>query len=214
MKANRIALRPPTVGPCSASPVQRWFGASASNRPNACGGNPFGRVLSSRRTKWRCSVRSSGDQPEWARRIAATCTAVRSGTSRLSAAASSSTSAGVRGDTFGGVGTKASNPPRRQSRSHRSMVARETRTGCPNGPSCSRAAIARTSRPRCRVDSLVSAASQISEYLNRPIARARSARTRSSSWLNATYFSFATRENAYESRGSLIKRRCPRAYSC
>src|SRR5664279_4313332 len=51
MKANRMALRPATVGPCSASPVQRSFGASASNRPNACGGNPFGRVFSSRRTK-------------------------------------------------------------------------------------------------------------------------------------------------------------------
>jgi hypothetical protein len=30
------------------------------------------------------------------------------------------------------------------------------------------------------------AGSQISEYLNKPMARARSARTRSSSWLNAT----------------------------
>ena len=187
MKANKMALPPPTVGPCSASPVQRWFGASASNRPNACGGNcPPGRVDSSRRTKWRCSVRSSGDQPECARRIAATCTAVRAGTSRFNATASSNTSAGVRGDTFGGVGTNASKPPRRQSRNHRSSVARETRTGAPNGPSCSRWAITRTSRPRCRVDNLVSAASQISEYLNRPTARARSARTRSSSWRNAT----------------------------
>ena len=186
MNANRIALRPRMVGPCSASPVQRWFGASASNRPNACGASPPGRVASSRRTKCRCRVRSSGDHPEWARRIAATCTAVRSGTSRFNATARSSTSAGVRGDTFGGVGTRASNPPRRQSRSHRSSVARETRTGCPNGPSCSRAAIARTSRPRCRVDNLASAGSQISEYRNNPIARARSARTRSSSWLNAT----------------------------
>ncbi len=186
-------MRPFTVGPCNASPVQRRFGASASNRPKARGGNPFGRVDSSRRTKCRCSVRSSGDQPEWARRIAATCTAVRSGTSFFNATANSSTSAGVRGDTFGGVGTKASKPPRRQSRSHRSIVARETRTGRPNGPSCSRSAIARTSRPRCLVDNLVSAASQISEYRNSPTARARSARTRSSSWLNATYFSFTTR---------------------
>lgn len=63
MKASRIALRPRTVGPCSASPVQRWFGASASNRPNACGSNPQGRVFRSRRTKWRCSVRSSGEPP-------------------------------------------------------------------------------------------------------------------------------------------------------
>ena len=63
MNANRIALRPLTVGPCSASPVHRWFGASASNRPNACGGCPVGRVVSSRRTKWRCRVRSSGAQP-------------------------------------------------------------------------------------------------------------------------------------------------------
>ncbi|HUZ84655.1 MAG TPA: hypothetical protein VMU66_08170 [Gaiellales bacterium] len=77
-------------------------------------------------------------------------------------------------------------------------MGRETRTGLPNGPSCSRSAIARTSRPRCRVDSFVSAGSLISEYLNKPMARARSARTRSSSWLNATYFSFTTRGNAYE----------------
>jgi hypothetical protein len=33
------------------------------------------------------------------------------------------------------------------------------------------------------------AGSQISEYLNKPMARARSARTRSSSWLNATVIS-------------------------
>jgi hypothetical protein len=51
----------------------RSFGASDSNRPNFCGGNPFGRVFSSRRTKWRCNVHSSGDQPQWARLIAAAC---------------------------------------------------------------------------------------------------------------------------------------------
>ena len=134
MNAHKIAFRPFTVGPCNASPVHRWFGASASNRPNAAGGCPVGRVVSSNRAKWRCRVRSSGAQPAWARRIAVTCTAVRSGTSRFNAAARSNTSAGVRGDTRRGGGTKASKPPRRQSRIHRSIVARDTRTGCPNGP--------------------------------------------------------------------------------
>jgi hypothetical protein len=174
--ANRIALRPPTGGPCSASPVHRTFGASASNRPNARGAAPSGRVVSSRRTKSRCRVRSVGAHPRCARRIAATCTAVRSGTSFFTATARSSTSAGVRGDTRRGVGTSASNPPRRQSRIHRSSVARDARTGVPNGPGCSRAASARTSRPRCLVESRGSAASRIRPYRNNPTARARSAR--------------------------------------
>ena len=55
--------------------------AAASNRPNALGGEPSGRVLSSGRAKWRCRVRSSGAQPACSRRIAATCAAVRAGVS-------------------------------------------------------------------------------------------------------------------------------------
>ena len=70
-------------------------------------------------------MRSSGAHPQCARRIAATCTAVRAGTSFFNATARSSTSAGVRGDTRRGLGTRASKPPRRQSRIHRSIVARD-----------------------------------------------------------------------------------------
>ncbi len=91
-----------------------------------------------------------------------TWAAVRAGFSRFNAVASSSTSAGVRGVTRAGRGTSASNPPLRQSRAQRSMVWRETRTGAPNGPVCSRSASARTSRPRARVDSAGSITSWIS----------------------------------------------------
>jgi hypothetical protein len=82
----------------------------------------------------------------------ATCAAVRAGFSRFSAAASSSTSAGVRGPTRAGAGTSAANPPACQARTHRSIVGRETRTGSPEGPRCSAAASARTIRPRCLLD--------------------------------------------------------------
>ena len=67
----------------SASPVHRSFGVAASNRPNARGGSPSGRVLSSRRAKCRCNVRAVGavpSGPAQARRIALTCVAVRAGT--------------------------------------------------------------------------------------------------------------------------------------
>jgi hypothetical protein len=60
----------------------RWrltCSASASNRPNTRGAVPSGRLFSSSRTNSRCRVRSSGGQPEWARRIAATCAAVLPG---------------------------------------------------------------------------------------------------------------------------------------
>ena len=63
MNANRYVLRPPMTGPCRASPVHSSLGRAASNRPNTGGGLPSGRVRSSRRTKWRCRVRSDGDQP-------------------------------------------------------------------------------------------------------------------------------------------------------
>jgi hypothetical protein len=42
------------------------------------------------------------------------------------------------------------------------MVWRETRTGAPNGPVCSRSASARTNRPRARVESAGSITSWIS----------------------------------------------------
>jgi len=107
-------------------------------------------------------VRSDGAQPDWARRILVTCAAVRCGASRLSAAAIASTSAGVRGVTRAGVGTKASNPPARHQRIHRSIVWRDTRTGSPNGPWWVRSASSRTSRPRWRPERAGSSASWMS----------------------------------------------------
>jgi hypothetical protein len=92
------------------------------------------------------------------RRIAA---AVRSGFSRRSATANSSTSPGVRGVHWRGLGTSASNPPTRQSRIHRSMVCRLIRTRRPNGSVCSREASSRTICPRSLVECPGSAASRI-----------------------------------------------------
>jgi hypothetical protein len=118
----------------NASPTQRSFGQGASNRPNACGGCPSGRVVSSSRAKCRSRVRSDGDQPVWARRIRATWAPVRCGRSRLSAAARSSTSTAVRAVTCRRGGNKASNPPVRHALIHLSRVARDTTTSVPNGP--------------------------------------------------------------------------------
>ena len=112
MKQNKYVFRPPIFGPCKASPVHSSLGRSASNRPNTCGSAPASRPSSSRSNS-RCKVRSEGAHPEVARRIRCTWVAVRSGFSRFSAAASSSTSAGVRGVTCRGCGTSASNPPSR-----------------------------------------------------------------------------------------------------
>jgi hypothetical protein len=121
-------------------------------------------------------VRSSGAQPSCAARIRRTCAADRSGFSFFNAAASSSTSPGVRGADCLGLGTSASNPSRRHSAIHRSSVQRVTRTVRPAGSVCGCAAIARTIAPRCRRDSPGSAASRISMYRNSPISRARSNR--------------------------------------
>jgi hypothetical protein len=114
MKQNRYVLRPPITGPCSASPVHSSLGRDASNRPNTRGPSPpsAGRFSSSRPNS-RCSVRSDGAQPEAERKIRCTCAAVRSGFSRFSAAARSSTSPGVLGLACRGAGTSASNPPSR-----------------------------------------------------------------------------------------------------
>jgi hypothetical protein len=76
------------------------------------------------------------------------CVAVRSGFSRLSATATSSTSPGVRADTRAGVGTSASNPPARQARIQRSIVWRDTRTRAPNGSVWVAWASSRTILPR------------------------------------------------------------------
>ncbi len=166
---------------CSASPVQISFGRDASNRPNtgaACGVTI---AVSPVRLNIRWIVRSSGAHPDCARKIRWTCAAVRAGFSFFSATASAITSGGVRGWDCRGDGTSASNPPCRHARIHTSSVHRVTRTGSPDGPPCSRAAIARTIAPRWRDDSAGSAASRISMYRNSPTARARSSLACSSS---------------------------------
>ena len=113
MKQNRYVLRPAMTGPCSASPVHSSFGREASNRPKTCCcPGSAGGWFSSSRVNSRCSVRSDGAHPV-ARKIRCTCAAVRSGFSRFSAAASSSTSPGVRALACRGEGTSASNPPPR-----------------------------------------------------------------------------------------------------
>ena len=62
-------------------------------------------------------MRTDEDQPHDARKIRATCAAVRSGFSRFSPAASSSTCASVRGITWQAAGgASAANPPDRQAR--------------------------------------------------------------------------------------------------
>ena len=144
-------------------------------------GRPSGRVVSSSRSKCRCSVRTDGDQPQLPRKIRTTCAAVRVGFSRFGPAASSSTAASVRGVACRAGGASAVNPLARQGRIHRSIVSLETVTGSPNGPGRALAASPRTSRPRCRVDSAGSAASRISWYRNKATCSARAARLRSSS---------------------------------
>jgi hypothetical protein len=114
------------------------------------------------RTNIRCRVRSSGAQPSWAATIRRICAADRVGFSFFNAAANSSTSAGVRGWDWRVLGTSASNPPRRHSWIQRSNVQRVMRTVRPVGSVCGTAANARTSVPRCRRDSVGSAASRIS----------------------------------------------------
>jgi hypothetical protein len=59
------------------------------------------------------SVDSLGAQPPLARRMGATCAAVRAGFSRFSATASSSTLGSMRQPGVRGEGSSASNPPRR-----------------------------------------------------------------------------------------------------
>jgi hypothetical protein len=144
------------------SPVQISLHRSASNRPNTAGGLACSSRCSSRPAKCRCTVRSEGARPARARRIRVICAAVRPGFSFFSATASSSTSAGVRGVTRAGAGTRASNPPVRQSRAHRRIVCCDTRICCPAGPSWSRPASSRTSAPRWRADSSGSVTSWMS----------------------------------------------------
>ena len=100
-------MRPPTFGPCSASPTHRSLRCAASNRPNTAGPPSAAGPISSRRWNSRSSVDSDGAQPAEARRIRGTCAAVRSGFSRFNAAASSST---VRVDPRAGL------PRRRRQR--------------------------------------------------------------------------------------------------
>jgi hypothetical protein len=54
----------------------------------------------------------------------------------------------VRGTLGRGAGSSAPKPPRTQARIQRSSVSRETRTGSPEGPRCSREATSRARRAR------------------------------------------------------------------
>jgi hypothetical protein len=153
MMTDRWQSRPPTAGPFIRSAVQISFTTPASNRPNACGGFPSGRVFSSRAASHRWIARSDGAcaHPSRAARTRRTCAAVRCGFSIFSPTASSTTSLSVRGAHCRGQGTSASNPPSRRAMTHRSRVRRDTGTSfLPSGPACSRDARSRTTAPRCR----------------------------------------------------------------
>ena len=141
---------PPTAGPFMKSAVQISFTASAWNRPNACGGAPPGRVVSSRASSHRWMVRSDGTAPPWAARIRRTCAAVRAGFSIFSPAASSSVCVPSRGGHCRGEGTSPPKPSSRRATIHRSRVRRDTVTFRPSGPACSRDARSRTTWPRWR----------------------------------------------------------------
>jgi hypothetical protein len=80
----------------------------------------------SRVRKWRSSVDSDGASPSAAIMIRRTCAAVRAGFSRFSVAAKPSTPGAVTGPWVRPAGLSASNPPRRHSLIHRSMVSLET----------------------------------------------------------------------------------------
>ena len=141
---------PATFGPFIRSAVQISFTVAASNRPNASGGAPPGRVVSSRASSHRWIVRTDGAQPSWAARIRRTCAPVRAGFSIFRPAASSSMPVPARGGHCRGEGTSASNPPSRRATTQRSMVRRDTGTVLPSGPACSREASWRTTWPRWR----------------------------------------------------------------
>jgi len=143
-------------------PVVRRGGLEPAERPRT---QPTGAGVELEAAKCRCNVRCDGAAPPGpaeASRIALICAAVRAGTSRFNAAASSSVAADVVGSQCRVEGSRASNPPRRQVRIQRSRVTRETRMRSPDGPVCSRSASSRTSRPRALVDNAGSAASRIS----------------------------------------------------
>ena len=172
MPARKVAL-PATRGPFIRSAVQISFTASAVNRPKACGGVPSGREVSSRAANQRWMARSEGAQRSRAARIRRTCAAVRAGFSIFRPAASSTTSSSVRGAHCRGAGTSASNPPARRATTHRSIVRRDTDTGAPDGPSCSRAASWRTTAPRCRAVRAGSIAGSVSAHRHNAIVCAR-----------------------------------------
>ena len=115
------------------------------------------------------------------RRIAATCAAVRSG--HLPSSARPPAPAPRPGSAVRPVAGRG--PARRTRRGasrriHRSIVARDTRTGCPNGPGCSGAAPGRgPAGPAAWCSTPRSAASRISAYRNSPTARARARRAAS-----------------------------------
>ena len=180
MMAARWQSRPAIRGPFIRSAVQISPTASASNRPDASGGCPAGRVASSRAANQRWIARSDGAQPSRAIRTRRTCAAVRSWFSIFSPTASSTTLASVRGADCRGSGTSASNPPSRRATTHRSRVRRDTDTFRPDGPSCSRAARSRTTRPRCRAVRAGSIAGPTSVHRHSAISCARCRRAAAS----------------------------------
>ncbi len=163
-QANSTARFPSMIVPCRPSDTHSSSHAAASNRPNAFGGVPSGRVFSSSRSKCRCRVRAEGAHPCSASMIRAICAAVRAGCSRFNRAASSNTCVSVRAWTCRSAGTSASNPPARHVLIQRSRLALDTVTGSPNGPICTWAASSRTSLPRSDGDNAGSASGRIRAY--------------------------------------------------
>ena len=128
----------------------RWA-RSASNRPNTAGVAPAARAGQLERGgSGAAGCVPTAPSPTGARRIRRD---LRGGAGRVLPLQRrrqlQHLGRGARRRPGAGAGTSASNPPARQRRIHRSSVSRDTRTGRPNGSVCSRAAIARTSRPRC-----------------------------------------------------------------
>ena len=184
-----------TVGPCSASPVHRSFGASASNRPNACGGCPFGAggQLQAREVALQGPLvrRPAGVRPQDRRDLR------RGPLGHLLL---------QRDRQVQHLGRGARRRPRRgRDQGVEPAAAPVPDPPVDRGPRHPHRLPERAVVLRLREGpdqpaplpgrQLGSAASRISEYRNSPTARARSARTRSSSWPNATYSSFTPRES-------------------
>ena len=116
-----------TRGPMSTSVIHRSFGRAASYRPQAFGSAASAARCSPARRSWPRTVRSGTATPCRWYKIEAICAADRPGSSSRSAAASANSSGWARTTPVSarGEGLRASSPPRRHARSHRSTVPRE-----------------------------------------------------------------------------------------